>query len=74
MVINLEHAKKIIIAILTIVLYLIIRYSTIIYIPSFTYVNSNPTIPSDTTNCIWTGKTWINPDGDIWKNGEFIKK
>ena len=74
MVINLEHTKKIIIAMAIITLYLLIKYSPIVYLPSYTYVTSNPTIPSDTTGCTRIGGKWINSDGDVWEDGEFRKK
>lgn len=70
MVINLQYIKHVfIIAFLAIVLTYFLTVSNVTFtVPNtpIEYKLQSSGIPEDTSDCIWTGTQWINPDGKVW--------
>jgi hypothetical protein len=65
MVTNLENVKKIIVLIAITLLYLFINTLPTIKIPVYNY-DAIPNPSSDTLGSIWTGQTWVTPEGKSW--------
>jgi hypothetical protein len=59
------NAKHILIILLSLYFLFYVKFTnSALIIPNIHY--SVPTIPFDTSGCIYNGQSWTNPNGQVW--------